>query len=98
MEITSPDFEPTGPIPDRYTCKGDDINPPLDIADVPDGTRSARIPMWHFPGPKPNEVCDATFSVERYREGTFTAGEYGFTGKIEAVQVGRIHVSLGPRE
>ena len=40
MQITSPDFEPTDPIPDRYTCQGDDINPPLDIADVPDGTQS----------------------------------------------------------
>jgi Raf kinase inhibitor-like YbhB/YbcL family protein len=40
MQITSPDFPPNGPIPDRYTCNGEGTNPPLDIADVPDGAKS----------------------------------------------------------
>jgi Raf kinase inhibitor-like YbhB/YbcL family protein len=40
MQITSPAFEPNSPIPDRYTCNGEDINPPLDIGEVPANTKS----------------------------------------------------------
>lgn len=40
MRITSPAFDTDTPIPDRYTCTGEDINPPLEIANTPDGTES----------------------------------------------------------
>ena len=40
MKITSPDFPANGPIPDRYTCNGEDINPPLAIAGVPENAQS----------------------------------------------------------
>ena len=36
MEITSPAFSNNSPIPDLYTCNGQDINPPLEIAGVPE--------------------------------------------------------------
>ncbi len=29
LKITSPAFSMNGPIPSRYTCDGDDVNPPL---------------------------------------------------------------------
>ncbi|HKZ28407.1 MAG TPA: YbhB/YbcL family Raf kinase inhibitor-like protein [Acidimicrobiia bacterium] len=35
MQITSPAFVNNSPIPDIYTCRGDDINPPVDITGVP---------------------------------------------------------------
>ncbi len=35
MEITSSAFEQGESIPDKYTCTGEDINPPLEIKDVP---------------------------------------------------------------
>jgi hypothetical protein len=38
MKITSV-FENTE-MPDKYTCNGENINPPLDIAEVPEGTKS----------------------------------------------------------
>lgn len=40
MQITSPDFSPNGLIPDRYSCNGEDINPPLAILGVPDNAQS----------------------------------------------------------
>lgn len=40
MRISSPAFDPDTPIPDRYTCAGEDINPPLEISNAPDGTES----------------------------------------------------------
>jgi len=43
MQITSPDFLPNSPIPDRYTCKGDDMSPPLDITGVPADTISLAL-------------------------------------------------------
>lgn len=35
MQITSSAFTHNTPIPDLYTCAGEDINPPLDISGVP---------------------------------------------------------------
>jgi hypothetical protein len=40
MQITSPAFADNTPIPDRFTCRGDDISPPLDITGVPEGAES----------------------------------------------------------
>ena len=38
MKLTSPVFEHNGQVPAKYTCDGDDVNPPLEISDVPEGT------------------------------------------------------------
>lgn len=40
MEIKSTAFENKGMIPERYTCDGEDISPPLEWYDAPDGTQS----------------------------------------------------------
>lgn len=40
MTITSPAFEPGGPIPKQYTCDGQDISPALNWQGVPDEARS----------------------------------------------------------
>lgn len=40
MKITSPVFEHNQPIPKKYTCEGENISPPLKIADVPEGTKT----------------------------------------------------------
>jgi Raf kinase inhibitor-like YbhB/YbcL family protein len=36
MQLTSPAFDNGDTIPERYTCDGDDINPPFTVADYPD--------------------------------------------------------------
>jgi hypothetical protein len=38
--ITSPAFENNASIPKKYTCDGDDINPPLKLEGLPDETKS----------------------------------------------------------
>jgi Raf kinase inhibitor-like YbhB/YbcL family protein len=43
MQIRSPAFVTNGYIPARYTCDGTDINPPLEFADVPAGTKSLAL-------------------------------------------------------
>jgi Raf kinase inhibitor-like YbhB/YbcL family protein len=40
LTIKSPVFENTKSIPSKYTCDGDDVNPPLIIEGIPDGTKS----------------------------------------------------------
>lgn len=43
MQISSPAFANSQPIPAKYTCDGKDINPPLQISDVPAGTMSLAL-------------------------------------------------------
>jgi len=40
LNITSPAFENSKLIPSKYTCDSDDVNPPLIIEGIPDGTKS----------------------------------------------------------
>lgn len=40
LKITSPAFQEGEPIPQRYTCDGEDVNPPLEIASVPENAKS----------------------------------------------------------
>jgi Raf kinase inhibitor-like YbhB/YbcL family protein len=41
--LNSPAFEYGVAIPQRYTCDGDDISPPLEWSGVPEGTRSLAL-------------------------------------------------------
>lgn len=40
LKITSPDFEHKGPIPEKYTCEGSNVSPPLSIGELPKETKS----------------------------------------------------------
>jgi Raf kinase inhibitor-like YbhB/YbcL family protein len=40
MKLTSPAFKQGGAIPVKFTCDGADVSPPLEIADVPESTKS----------------------------------------------------------
>src|ERR1700710_1594086 len=41
--ISSPAFENGGTIPSQYTCDGDEINPPLNIANIPHGAQTLAL-------------------------------------------------------
>ncbi len=43
LKITSPVFKHNDRIPSKYTCDGADINPPLLVENVPDGTKSLSL-------------------------------------------------------
>lgn len=45
FELTSGAFENEGDIPDRYTCRGRNISPPLCFANAPEGTDSCALVM-----------------------------------------------------
>jgi len=43
LTLSSTAFEHEGTIPSKYTCDGEDINPPLKIEGVPEGTQSLTL-------------------------------------------------------
>ena len=45
MELISKAFLYGGDIPSKYTCDGDNINPPLVVTDVPEGAKSLVLIM-----------------------------------------------------
>jgi len=45
MRLSSPAFEEGGKIPSKYTCDGENINPPLEISDRPSGAESLALVM-----------------------------------------------------
>lgn len=45
LKITSPAFQHNGSIPSKYACDGENINPALNIEDIPEGTQSLALIM-----------------------------------------------------
>jgi len=43
MKLTSPLFVNNGSFPERFTCDGEEVSPPLNISGVPDGTVSLAL-------------------------------------------------------
>lgn len=48
LKLTSSAFEHNGPIPEKYTCDGQDFSPPLAIAGVPSSAKSLAL-ILHDP-------------------------------------------------
>lgn len=43
MQLSSPAFEHEGEIPSKYTCDGEDVNPRLEIDNIPDRAKSLAL-------------------------------------------------------
>ena len=57
MIITSPSFNHSGKVPPKFTCDGGNINPQLNILNVPDGTQSLALIM-----DDPDAIGNRTFT------------------------------------
>ncbi len=45
MKISSPAFDHKGQIPAKFTCDGDNVNPPLEFSDIPEDAKSLVLIM-----------------------------------------------------
>ena len=52
LEVRSTAFSEGGHIPPRYTCEGENINPPLEVDAIPEGTRSLALIVEDPDAPK----------------------------------------------
>lgn len=93
MKISSTAFKPDEMIPEKYTCEGDNINPPLQIAEPPAETESLAL-ILHDPDapggdfvhwilwnidPSVLEIEEGTIPVGA-QEGMNDSGQVGYTG------------------
>ncbi len=53
MKITSPAFANNDHIPEKFTCKGENINPQLNFLDVPSPAKSLALIMHDPDAPRP---------------------------------------------
>lgn len=93
MELTSPVFSNNQSIPFKYTCDGDDINPPLLISDVPQNAKSLVLIIDDPDAPQATWVHWTVFNISpktvqipennvppEAREGTTSFGKPGYGG------------------
>ena len=99
LKITSPAFENHAEIPKKYTCYGENISPPLNISNVPDGAQSFVLIMQNLSSPKGrwinwlvwNLEAAHTFIPENSNLEWSTIGlnsykEYGYSGPCPSNQ------------
>ncbi len=84
FQITSPAFEHNRTIPRKYTCQGQDINPPLAITGIPAGTKSLALIMDDPDAPGGNwdhwlvyNIAPAAEIRENSVPGTQTRNDFG---------------------
>ena len=73
MEITSTEFKEGEPIPSKYTCDSQDISPPLEWKDIPDGTKSLALIADDPDAPGKTWVHWVVYDIPPAMEG-FSAG------------------------
>jgi len=104
MQITSPAFQANQPIPVTYTCKGPNINPPLEFHDIPAGTQSMVLmfedvdapakPWVHwlvFNIPPTTTRCNEHALPEGSTEGIANGGTHGYEGPCPKYFTGTHH-------
>lgn len=72
MKITSPAFKHNGMIPQKFTCDGEDMNPPLAFEGVPPGAKSLALIMDDPDAPRGMWVHWVVWNID---PGTTAVGE-----------------------
>ena len=73
ISLTSPAFTAGGTIPERFSCDGDDVSPPLRWTGVPDDARELALLVEDPDAPGGTFVHWALFKVKPGREGIAVA-------------------------
>ena len=78
MILQSPSFEDGGHIPQKYTCDGDNVSPPLKIIGVPEGTKSLALIVEDPDAPRGTFIHWIVYNIdsktESFKEGMAPSG------------------------
>ena len=91
LVITSPAFKHNTLIPSKYTCDGDDVNPPLTVKDIPEGTKSLTLIVEDPDAPMGLWIHWLVWNIPP----ASTIGEDTVPG-VEGLSTSRGHVYSGP--
>lgn len=93
MILLSPAFEDSGIIPNKYTCDGDNINPPLRFVSVPEKAQSLALIVEDIDAPSGTWAHWIVINIDPKatvihegvlpagaREGTNSFGNFGYDG------------------
>jgi Raf kinase inhibitor-like YbhB/YbcL family protein len=95
FEVTSPAFANGGDIPNQYTCVGADVNPPLELKNIPDHTKSLVLTVFSPDAPegvwshwvvfniKPNKTTIAQNSIPGI-QALSDMGKFSYAGPCPA--------------
>lgn len=64
MTLASPAFSEGGMIPQKYTCKGENVTPPLSIRNVPENTRSLVLFVYDMDEPRQGLVNWVVYNMD----------------------------------
>ncbi|NDK55804.1 YbhB/YbcL family Raf kinase inhibitor-like protein [Pontibacter sp. BT213] len=86
MLLKSPSFEAGDTIPTRYTCDGENVNPALELNDIPPDTRSLALIMDDPDAPAGTwthwlvwDIAPGTNIAEKSEAGTMGINDFGTT-------------------
>ncbi|MGH2710681.1 MAG: YbhB/YbcL family Raf kinase inhibitor-like protein [Actinomycetota bacterium] len=93
FKLSSPAFQEGGPVPETYSCEGEDLSPPLEWSGVPDGTAELMLTLLDPDAPGRVFTHWTVFEIEPASggsaegtlpdgalEGTNDFGEVGYAG------------------
>lgn len=86
MQISSPAFNDNQEIPSQYTCQGQDINPALEISDIPDTAQTLALIVDDPDAPMGTWVHWVVFNIPA---GTVSIAENSIPGKQAGNDFGR---------
>jgi hypothetical protein len=64
LKLTSPVFENNTPLPPRYTCDGENMNPPLTIKNIPRGAKSLALVLDDQDAPRGSYVHWIVWNID----------------------------------
>lgn len=87
MKVSSTAFSHNGHIPPKYTCEGENINPPLEISNIPEEAKTLALIVDDRDAPKPDFVHWLVWNIspneaitERSNLGVSGINDFGKSG------------------
>ena len=80
MKITSSGFQNNSKIPEKYTCDGENINPPLSFSDIPQNAKSLVLIMDDPDAPMGTFVHWVLFNIDSRENGIAENSSLGTEG------------------